>query len=152
MNRVAGLSVLLSLLVFSQLFITSCKREVSPERSLQNFIEYSFSSNQSRDRLATMTAGELKNQILDMNDEEFEVYTDMSRFELRRFRIERSQCSETECFITYIIRYGQFEGEERAFDAEVRKIAELTLDQNTWKISDVKDVKTFYDSKKGIDL
>lgn len=137
--------------------LISCKKEESPERVLRSYIDLSFSSSASRSDFVARTTGELREQILEMTDEEFDIFADMGHFDMRRFRIEREACADDICHITYIISYRQFDGpkdsddRENVFDAEVRKIAELTLEDERWKISDVKDVKTFFDSKKAIE-
>ncbi len=134
------------------LLVTSCQREMTPESALRGYVEYRFGEGQSISELLSRTTGPLHERLQEMSEEEFQNFLEMREYRLRRFRVERTSCQdEQKCHLTYLLRYDQFNDNIKTFSVEVRKIAEIVAEGNTWKIADVKDVKTFFDSKEPIE-
>lgn len=136
--------VLLLFLVFS------CVAPEGPEQALKNFVNYRFSSNQKREKLLEMSAGNLKAQLEVLDEESFKkVYKDQD-LKLKRFNVNLKNCSEETCSITYTLSFATLKGKNETFRSEVKKIAEMVKIEGNWKVIDVTNVKTYIDSKEPI--
>ncbi len=137
---------LVSLLLFS------CSKPNDPENVLRGYIGYRFQKDQSKAKLLGMTSSVLKQSIETMTDEEFAQFVDISKYQKRDIRILNKKCSVDECFITYTLSYDITQDGDKTYNAEIRKVAKLTREDEIWKVADVNNIKTFYDSKKPIDV
>lgn len=139
-------------LTLVSLLFFSCSKPNDPENVLREYIGYRFQQEQSKSRLVGMTADQLKQSIETMTDEEFVQFTDIAKYKKKGLRILTKKCTETECYITYILSYDITQEETKSYSAEIRKVAKLTSVDGVWKVADVNNIKTFYDSKKPIEV
>ena len=139
--------VLILLVIFS---FACTKTEKTPEDTLKEFVQYRFSSGQTKDDVLKWTDGLLKEQIESMSEEELKSFMDTSSFKKRDFKVNLSKCQESKCNITYTISYDQLKEDKKAYFVETKKIALLDKSSGEWKILDVNNVKTFLDMKEDI--
>lgn len=131
----------------------SCTKTHDPENILREYIGYRFSENQSRGQLLEMTTGELQQNIEAMNDDEFAQFVNVSRYIKKDVRILTNKCTEAECYITYILKYDiVVDDKNKTHSAEIKKVAKLMNVDGDWKVADVNNIKTFFDSQKAIDI
>ncbi len=140
------------LLLIIVILISSCSRQTTPEGVLKDFVNYRFESNQDKEDITNVLHGIMKEKIEQMDQEELEVFLDVKSLSQRKFKVISKNCvNEEKCFLTYLIKYSQVaEDSDAKFNVEVKKIAELIVDSNSWKISDIRDIKTYIDSKSPI--
>ena len=144
------MKIALTLCLFVTLF--SCSRQATgPEQILTTFINYRFSKGQTREKLIEMTSGKLRQSIREMSQESFEAFSNMP-IKKKRFKILTTKCGEEKCSISYFIKYEAFQGNEKVFAIEIKKITTLENIDGKWKISDVSNVKEFYDAARSIDI
>lgn len=124
-----------------------CNLESGPEKALRSFINYSVSQDQNKEFYLENTSGKLLDFYEKLNDEEFKKVLDANIKKVKKVKINLRKCSQSKCSITYTLNYISGEKGENEVLAEVRKIAELTNVDGSWKVSDVLNVKTYYDSK-----
>lgn len=142
-------SMILFFIFFS--FFSSCSSRKNPEEVLRNYVNYRFSGHQDKDYILKQTTGPLYDSINLQNDEDFEKFCmDVKNYRKKKFSINIQECSETHCSITYVIKYNVIKDKIKAYSIDVKKIAELELEDNKWKISDVSNIKTYIDSKQQI--
>ncbi|MDH5581764.1 MAG: hypothetical protein OEY33_07640 [Bdellovibrionales bacterium] len=134
-------------LVLVLLAIISCSFDSGPEKALKNFINYSISDDQERSYYMENTTGNMLSFYNKLNDEEFEEVKKTGIERIKRIEINLSKCSETNCSITYTLKYTKDKGSENEADSEVRKIAELEKQEGIWKIADVLNIKTYIEAK-----
>ena len=128
----------------------SCNEYSVPQDVLRNFVHYRFSNNQSKDYILEQTSGVLREKILTMSEDDFNKFINVKNLKKKKFKISYTKCSENKCFITYFLSYDILNEGKKRFSVEIKKIAELEKDLGVWKISDVNNVKTYYDSKEHI--
>jgi hypothetical protein len=131
--------------------LLSCNQQEGPEGTLKSFINYRFSESQQKDELLSRTTGVLNEKISAMTDEEFAEFSNSSKYKKKKFKLNLSRCDKNQCFLTYTITYDKYEGDKQTFGIEVKKIAELLLLNGSWKIVDVSNIKTFFDSKQPLE-
>jgi hypothetical protein len=134
------------------LIFTSCTKKTNSEDVLKGYVKYRFSPTQSKDVLLDKTTGSLNERITAMTEEEFKEFVSMEKFKMRKFVINLKRCSDDQCFITYTLSYDQYQDGQRTYETEVKKIAEIRKVEETWKIADVSNVKTYIDSKEELKL
>jgi hypothetical protein len=139
------------------LLLSACNFDNSPESSLRHFVNYRFSSGQSRDQLLELTTGKLNQDIKQMDDATFEKFIQTSNLASKKLKISLNNCQEERCFITYTLNYlqdykktkGQSK-EKSGYDIAVKKIAELHFVDGDWKIASVNNIKTSINSNETI--
>ena len=141
-------------LLFVLLFVLSfsCTKKSTPEKTLQDYVDYRFQSSQERDDLLEMTTGSLYERISDMEEEELKKFLTGGMLKKRRLKILLKNCQDTQCFLTYILTYSQGAGNPKDFGVEVKKIAQINKVGESWKISDVSNVKTYIEAKKDLEV
>ncbi len=139
-----------SLILVLLLIITACKSEYGPQESIKNYINYRFSSNQTKTETLSLLTGQLYSEIEKMDDKEFEQFSNVSEIKKKKFKILTNNCGQIKCFITYIVKYEKFDKKNKSFLVDTKKVAELLYVDNEWKISDVSNIKTFYNSLEEI--
>lgn len=136
------------------LFLVSCTKDIkTPEGLLAKFTEDITTKNMDRDYYYKYTTGKMKESIEKLTDEEFEEFRNLSRVKNSRVDIQKKNCTEQKCSLTYIIKYDYqgSESKENEFKSEVKKVANLVKVEETWKIEDVSNIKTYHESVKPID-
>lgn len=142
----------LSLLVLIFLVIGCSKDIKTPEGLLAKFTEDITTKKMDRDYYYKFTTGKMKESIEELSDEEFEEYRNFSRVKNAKVDIQKKNCSENKCALTYIIKYDYkaSESKDNDFKSEVKKVANLTNEDGKWKIEDVSNIKTYHESVKPI--
>ncbi|MCK5884846.1 MAG: hypothetical protein KAG61_14245 [Bacteriovoracaceae bacterium] len=139
-------------LTLVSLLIFSCSKPNNPETVLREYVGYRFQKDQMKSKLLEMTAEQLKQSIEVMTEDEFIQFTDIAKYHKKGLRILTKKCTEIECYITYILKYDITNKATKSYSAEIRKVAKLTSVAGVWKVSDVNNIKTFYDSKVPIEV
>ncbi|MCF8058028.1 MAG: hypothetical protein K9K67_01930 [Bacteriovoracaceae bacterium] len=134
------------------LLIISCTKKSTPEKALKEFIEYRFSQGQDKEDLLEMTTGSLNSRIEDMEGEDLTAFLKAEALQKRRLKVLLKNCEDTKCFLTYILTYSQGSGNPKDFGIEVKKIAQLEKVGETWKLSDVSNVKTYIEAHKDLEV
>ena len=133
------------------LFSSGCKREVDPEVFLINAIEQLIETKQSKEYLLSISTGELLEHIKNSPTEEIEKYLDLSNYKKRKVKINHKECINDKCSINYSLAFDIKSPQGMVnTEAEVRKLAELVRIDGGWKLSDITNIKTFYNSKEAL--
>jgi hypothetical protein len=127
----------------------SCNKESTPESTLEALVESRFSGS-DRDDLLELTTGKLKNQLENMSDDNVKLFLETDGLRRRTLKITLKNCDTDKCFITYILKYEDKRPQGTSFNVEVKKIAEVVLEDKKWLVSDISNLKTYIDSKKEI--
>ena len=148
---------MLKVFLISSFLIFSCsKRGLTPSGALQDYIDYRFSSGQSKDKTLSLVTGPLFVLVNEKTDEELERFNNATVGHKKRdFKILLEKCESNgieECHLTYLISYDVLEKGKKSYSIEVKKMAAIQKDQGKWKVADVKNIKTYIDSKKGIKI
>ena len=133
--------------------VFSCtKSGSSPEAALRKYINYRFSSGQSKNELLNRTTGEL-NKVLDsFSEEQLNQIVNSNQYKKRKLKINLKNCSPQKCHITYTLAFSKVKTKAKEFDIDVKKIATIILVDGKWKISDISDIKTYVRSIKEIEV
>ncbi|MFG1493191.1 hypothetical protein ACRXCV_00915 [Halobacteriovorax sp. GFR7] len=137
---------LIILLVF-----ISCNSNKSPEGVLRSFIEKRLNDEIKVDDLEDYLTGSLLEEYTQALNDDPKKLNEMSKFEKSRLSIVYKNCSGDECSITYSVSY-----DDEATDGKtkqdvsisVKKIALIIKKDDKWLISDISDVKSFYEFKE----
>lgn len=140
------------LLVLLALALSGCFKEKGAQETLRSFVEERFKGNLDHNEIGEYLSGSLKSTIMAMTDEEFTNYSDLSKFKKKKFKITHSNCSIEKCFITYLISYDQLKESTKAFRVDNKKIAEMVKIEESWKIENVTNVKTYIESKEPLEV
>lgn len=136
---------LISLLI---VILGGCTKKVGPEQALRGYINYRFSKGQDKASVLNKVTDKLHKKIDMMAEQDFKRFSNVKGLKQKKVNILLKKCSDMDCNITYTLSYEIYDESEKVFSAEVKKIAELKKVENTWKVSDVSNIKTFYDSKE----
>lgn len=129
------------------LILFSCNKDSTPEQALEDLVSSRFKAS-SRDDVLKLTSGNLKNQILSMDDSSLKLFLDSEGLKKRKLDIVHKSCEANKCFIKYILKYDDKRSEDLDFNLEVKKIAELIKEESSWYVTDISNVKTYINSKK----
>lgn len=137
--------------ILISVFLVSCQKKNGAESTLMDFINYRFTSGQTKEKLLEYTAGKLHSLIEGMTEEEFEQFAKMEAAKKRKVEINFKNCEEEVCYLTYTVSYSSDVGGKEAFKVDAKKIAELRKSQDEWKVADVSDIKSYYEGTNIID-
>lgn len=128
------------------LSLSACQTEHSPESGLRSYITYANTGNATKEGFIERSTGDLRATLETMDEEQFETFAEQMKHSIQKdFDINKKNCQELKCFITYTIEYdAQSEGES-VYRVDVRKIAELVKEDEEWKIASVENVKSYYE-------
>lgn len=133
--------------ILSLLLLVSCfDSEKDPEVVLKKYIDDWFSGSLSKTDVLAVTTGVLYHQISQMDEGQFKEFLAQENKQKKKLQINLKTCTETSCHITYTLTYDQKSSDYNS-SIEVKKIAELVWVDNSWKIADVSNLKTFLDYK-----
>lgn len=124
----------------------------SPEGALKNYVETVSSNKADKDFYIRSTAGKLLEKIESMSDEEFSMFNNFSNIRSAKVKVIHKSCEADNCTLTYIVNYKVFENNRATFDTEVKKIAEMVRQDDSWKITEVRNRKTFIESNAPIEV
>ncbi|MCY4644748.1 MAG: hypothetical protein OXB88_09040 [Bacteriovoracales bacterium] len=133
------------------LMISSCAQKNDPVQTLTKFVNYRFSSGQTKERILEMTSGNFHQSILQMSDDAFESFSQM-QVKKKYFKILKAQCTGQKCSISYIIKYDRFNGDEKSFIVETKKMATVENIDGVWKIADITNIKEFHEPTSPIKI
>lgn len=123
------------------------KKNQTPEDSLKSYINRRLDGSLiKRDEILNLATGKYWSEVNALNDEEFTKFESLKNIKKNTLRLISSKCSDNNCFITYSLAYDTMENEKRAFSSEVKKVAEMKLEDGVWKIADINTIKTFHES------
>lgn len=128
------------------MIVFSCTKKHGPEEILQKYVDYRFSASQSRDGALEMLTGELKQKMSEMSEEELKIYLSAENLKKKSLQIQSSNCSSNICNIVYILKYERTDKGKEPYMVENKKEAVLNLEDKDWKISDVKNIKTYIEA------
>lgn len=145
MKKIA-LGLLISIL------LGGCFSSDGPETVLQKFLYSRFRSETSIETLKSYSTGEVLEHIngLEGDSKDLKNYLNIAekrKLKLRTYKIISKNCEQTQCFLTYNIKFYEGEGAKRT-TVEVRNTAQLDLVEETWKVSKISQGKTFIDSRE----
>ncbi len=136
---------------FILLFILffSCVDKSSPDAVLKSFLKLRFSDKQKRSKIIGYLTGNLYKKINGLSDIEFNEYISVSNYSLKRIFFNMKNCSNNKCYITYTISYYKKDKNDNNIAiVETKKIVEMRLINDNWKLADIENLKTHIDSKK----
>lgn len=132
-------------------FLSCQKKHQSPEDALKSYILKRLDGSLiKRDEILNLATGKYWSEVNALNDEEFTKYENLKNIKKNTLRLISTKCSEKECFITYSLAYETLENSKSVFSSEVKKVAELRLEEGDWKIADINTIKTFHESLEPI--
>ncbi len=131
--------------------LTGCLEDSSsPEAALKNFIESRLGNVVTRDYVLERVTGKMKQSLENITDEEFTKFADLRNVEKNSFKIISKSCQEKKCFLTYSISYLTKADNKSAYSSEVKKIAEILMEDGKWLIADVSNIKTYHEALEAI--
>lgn len=132
----------------------SCdKKSQGPSETLTNFIEYRFSSSQTKDGLLKYMTAKASEEISNLKEEDLADLLKVEKYRKRNFKIVSEKCDENKCYMTYVLEYDVLAANStRDFVSEVKKIAELQKIDGEWKVANIDNIKTFIDATRPIDV
>lgn len=137
--------------VFVLLSILSCQQDLGPEQVLRSYINLRFLPDTKLSDLVSKTTGELKANLESLDQEQKRKFTQAGQFKKKSLKILSRDCSKKSCKITYIISYVRDLG-ENPYNAQIRNVANLELVGKVWRISSVGGLKSYFESKKDINI
>lgn len=129
------------------IFLTACFEDPkSPEGALKSFVESRMGSVVTREFVLERVTGKMKQSFENMSDEDFAKFADLRHIQKDSFKILSKSCQDKKCFLTYSTSYITKEQEQSSFNSEVKKIAEIVLEDGKWLIMDVSNIKTYHEA------
>lgn len=131
--------------------LTGCLEDnSSPEVALKNFVEARMGNVVTREYVLERVTGTMKQSLENITDEDFAKFADLRNVEKNSFKIISKSCQEKKCFLTYSVSYLTKNKETSAYSSEVKKIAEILLEDGKWLIADVSNIKTYHEALEPI--
>lgn len=131
--------------------IFSCtKGPDSPEGLIKMFVKEAATKKLDREYYEKYTTGELLESIENTTDEQLEKDSRLNGVSSVSVKIMSKNCQNNNCVVTYIVEYKTESKSESTFSSEVKKVAEVEKIGEEWKISSVRNIKTFHESKEPI--
>lgn len=135
------------LLTMTLSLFTSCQKENTAEAQLKEFIRLRYKGEQRKDKVLKWLVDPLYTEFNSIPDEDFEKTMGVGGRKLKDIRVLTKNCdSEANCFLTFIIKFETYGNDKKLFTSEVKKLANLKKIENSWKIADINNVKTYHDS------
>lgn len=130
----------------------SCQRKnQAPEEALQAYITQRLEGRLvNRNEILNLATGKYKDAISALNDEEFSTFESLKNIKKNTLKMIDSNCSEKDCTITYSLAYDTMVNDKKTFSSEVKKVAEMKLEDGIWKIADINTLKTFHESLESL--
>lgn len=137
--------VLLSIFI---VMFTSCdKGAKTPEGLLRMYVnDLTSSTSVGKEYFEKYTTGKLWESVVDLEEEDFKKFISMSKVKNAKIEISNKNCIAEKCTLTYIVKYDTVEDSKKTFKSEVKKVAMLVKSGETWKISEVSNLKTYIES------
>lgn len=141
----------MKLILITLFILTGCLQDnSSPESALKNFVEARMGNVVTRDYVLERVTGKMKQSLVNISDEDFAKFADLRNVEKNSFKVISKSCQEKKCFLTYSVSYLTKDKDSSTYTSEVKKIAELLLEDNKWLIADVSNIKTYHEALEPI--
>ncbi len=129
-----------SLLIIILVFIISCTKKLdTPEATLEHIVSQVVKGE---------SVAEFFTQESDVSN-----LAPIENIRDLRVKILTSSCkNQDNCQLVYLIKYDQFNGENRTDKIEIKKVADMVKENEKWTIANVIEMKTFIDSKSPIEV
>jgi|GEM_PF-657007 hypothetical protein len=128
------------------LMLSACQEEQTPESGLRSYVNYTHSTNATKDGFIELSTGDLRAALETMDEGQFDTFIEQMKHSIQKdFDINKKNCQELKCFITYTIEYDAQSKGKSVYSVDVRKIAELVKEDEKWKIASVENVKSYYE-------
>lgn len=128
------------------LSLAACQTEQTPESSLRSYITYANTGNATKEGFIERSTGDLRATLETMDEADFETFAKQMKHSVQKdLDINKKNCQDLKCFITYTIEYDAESEEGPVYRVDVRKIAELVKEDEKWKIASVENVKSYYE-------
>ncbi|MCT4642373.1 MAG: DUF4878 domain-containing protein [Bacteriovoracaceae bacterium] len=118
--------------------------------ALKNYVNKIAKGNLSKDDYKDMTTGSLLKSIEQLSDQDFEKLNRTQSIDLEKVKILRESCEIDSCAITYIVEYKSKAADGSSYKTSVRKIANLSKHEKSWKISQVDNIKTYHETNDAL--
>ena len=133
------------------MIFTSCLKEnLSPESTLQSFIESRMGNVVTRDFILEQVTGKMKQSLENISEEEFIKFSDLRNVKKDSFKVLSKSCQAKTCYLTYSVSYQTVDNDKASFSSEVKKIAEIVNENGKWLIADVSNIKTYHEALEPI--
>ncbi len=133
------------------MIFTSCLKEnLSPESTLQSFIESRMGNVVTRDFILEQVTGKMKQSLENISEEEFTKFSDLRNVKKDSFKVLSKSCQAKTCYLTYSVSYQTVDNDKASFISEVKKIAEIVNENGKWLIADVSNIKTYHEALEPI--
>lgn len=137
-------------------FVACDKGSKTPEGLVKKFVEEATSTKLDMDFFKANTTGPLLESVEKLETEEFQELLTASRAKLSkvkkpRVEISNKVCAGEKCTLTYIVKYDYETKTDGTFESEIKKVATVIKEKEYWKVSEVNNVKTYYNAQKPID-
>ncbi len=144
------------LLVLLVVGLVSCdKGAKTPEGLIKLFVSEVTSKKVDKEFFEKYTTGKLLESVNQLEESEMEEFLDKSMKRLTKVQnpkieISNKVCAGEKCTVTYIVKFDFKNKEEGDFESEIKKVATVVKDGETWKISEVSNVKSYYNAQQPI--
>jgi len=134
--------------------LMSCTKDdaKTPEGLLTMFAKDITTKKLDKEYFDKYTSGKMLESIEQLNEEEFEKFSNLSNIKDPKITISKKNCSDDKCTLTYIVKYDHHVDKAKEFESEVKKLATVIKDGETWKIEEVTNLKTFHEAIKPIEV
>jgi uncharacterized membrane protein len=139
--------------VLSFLVIFGCTKGAdTPEALIKTFVKDVATKKIDREYYQKYTTDKFLAVVEDQSDEELEKNSRMSGVKEVKVKILSKNCDGPKCIVTYTVSYTTETKEDSNFKSVVKKIAEVVKVDDYWKLSNLRNLKTFHESNKAIDV
>jgi hypothetical protein len=133
------------------MIFTSClKDNLSPESTLQSFVESRMGNVVTREFILEQVTGKMKQSLENITEEEFTKFSDLRNVKKDSFKVLSKSCQGKTCYLTYSVSYQTVDNDKASFTSEVKKIAEIVNENGKWLIADVSNIKTYHEALEPI--
>lgn len=133
--------------------VVSCtKGAKTPEGLVKLYIEKMTSNKISKSFFEEFSTGELKEKVAAMSSDDFDKYKNVANIESVKVKILSTNCRDNTCSVKYIVSYDVYTETKKSFSTDVKKLAKVVKEGETWKLADITNLKTFHDSKESISI
>ncbi len=139
------------LIIVTIVGLSSCSKKLGPEESLREFVRLSISGKMNKGTLLDTTTGQLRTDLEALDEDQMAKYLKVEGATRDSFRVNLSNCQPKVCYLTYTLKYEQATNGVKAFEVELKKMAELRLEDENWLLADITDIKTYYQAEQPIE-
>lgn len=123
----------------------------TPEGLLRMYVNDVTTKQVDKDYYLKYTAGELRESVEELDEEELSARSYLENVKKAQVEVLNKNCQEAKCVLTYVVSYDTYEKGKATFSAETKKLAEFLKVDDEWKISNVTNLKSFFEAKEPIE-